>query len=83
MAADKKRAALRKTVKDLVTMRDRLGRAIGDNEDALIDAMRTAYEGGVTAIELAEITGIPRQNIYDWLRAGGEIQLQQPKKVKA
>lgn len=49
-------------------------------EKALDKAMATAYRRGVSAIELARITGLTRTNVYDRLRRSGKYEPHQPKK---
>lgn len=49
-------------------------------EKALDKAMATAYRRGVSAIELAKITGLTRTNVYDRLKRVGKYEPQQPKK---
>jgi len=82
MALANKRAALRRSVRRLAESRTLLLGELEKTERALADSMRSAYLGGVTAIKLSELTGIPRQNVYDWIRrpGDGEIELQQPRK---
>ena len=75
-------ARAREAVRTLARARRKIDEQYVKLDDELTKAIAHAYKLGVSAIDLAQLTGLTRTNIYDRLEQAGVTERQQPKNAK-